>query len=54
MAGRTDPVCGMQITTDAAVGPSEYQGQEFYFCSAACQQKFDENPGQYASKAPSE
>lgn len=54
MAGHTDPVCGMQIGEDDAAAQSQYQGKTFYFCSTACQQKFDENPGQYASKTPSE
>lgn len=43
-----DPVCGMQIDPDNAAGQSTYQGKTYYFCSPACKQKFDKNPGQYA------
>jgi YHS domain-containing protein len=49
----TDPVCGMSIESDTAVGQSQYQGRTFYFCSAQCKQQFDADPGRYAGKAPS-
>jgi Cu+-exporting ATPase len=29
---------------------SDYQGQTFYFCSAACKQQFDQNPARYAHR----
>ncbi|HVZ15483.1 MAG TPA: YHS domain-containing protein [Terriglobales bacterium] len=45
-----DPVCGMDIDESKAAGSSEHNGQEFYFCSLQCKQKFDENPNQYARK----
>ena len=44
----TDPVCGMTIARDGAAGHSEYQGTSYYFCSAACKQKFDAEPGAFA------
>lgn len=45
-----DPVCGMQIDEKQAAGSSQYQGQTYYFCSASCKQKFDQNPQQYAGQ----
>ncbi len=43
-----DPVCGMQVDPQKAAGQREYQGRVYYFCSTSCQQKFEQNPGQYA------
>jgi YHS domain-containing protein len=45
-----DPVCGMQIDERQASGNADYQGQTYYFCSPGCQQKFEQNPDQYARK----
>ncbi len=45
-----DPVCGMQVDPQKAAGQSEYQGQNYYFCSDGCKKKFDANPAQYARK----
>jgi YHS domain-containing protein len=42
-----DPVCKMEIDEEAAPGHSEYDGQDFYFCSRTCQEKFEHNPGQF-------
>lgn len=47
----TDPVCGMQVDEKKAAGESEHNGQQFYFCSAGCKEKFDRNPDQYAKKS---
>jgi YHS domain-containing protein len=38
-----DPVCGMKIEPDRALMRS-HQGRRYYFCSAACRQKFRETP----------
>ncbi len=46
-----DPVCGMQVDEKNAAGKSEYNGQQFSFCSLSCKQKFDNNPEQYARKS---
>ena len=45
-----DPVCGM------AVGPDKgyvklHEGRQYRFCSRACLDKFEGNPGQYAHAA---
>ena len=47
----TDPVCGMQVDEKNAAGKSEHNGQQFYFCSPGCKQKFDRNPDEYARKS---
>ena len=45
-----DPVCNMQVDEQSAAGRSQYQGQDYYFCSQDCKQKFDRNPEQYAEQ----
>ena len=47
---QTDPVCGMQVNEQTATEKSDYQGKDFYFCSATCKQQFDKNPQQYAGQ----
>jgi Cu+-exporting ATPase len=42
-----DPVCGMDIEPASAAGHTEHQGKTYYFCGAACKEKFDHNPAQY-------
>ncbi len=39
-----DVICGMQVDPKNAAGSSEYQGKTYYFCSAGCKRKFDQNP----------
>jgi Cu+-exporting ATPase len=41
----------MQVDEQNAAGKSEHGGQTYYFCSAGCKTKFDENPEQYAGQA---
>jgi len=36
-----DPVCGVEIEKDAAIGPVEYRGRIFYFYRQRCKQKFE-------------
>lgn len=48
MAQVKDPVCGMMVDSDATAATSSYRGQTYYFCSTACQRKFDADPAQYA------
>lgn len=45
-----DPVCGMAV--DPVENPyfSDHQGQTYYFCSAACKQRFDQNPERYTRR----
>ena len=46
-----DVICGMQIDPKKAAGRSEYQGKTYYFCSAGCKRKFDQNPELYANNS---
>lgn len=43
-----DPVCGMPVEPGRAVGPSEYGGDQYFFCSDACRRRFEADPAQYA------
>jgi len=45
-----DPVCGMDVETNTAVGSTEYNGQTYHFCSLACKEKFDHKPDRYLAK----
>ena len=45
----TDPVCGMQVALDAGKPATQYQGQDFHFCSDKCHGKFEADPYFYAS-----
>lgn len=45
-----DPVCGMDVIPESAVGKSEYKGQTYYFCSPGCKKSFNANPEKYVAK----
>ncbi len=45
-----DPVCGMTIEEKDAAGTSTYQGRTYHFCSPACKEKFEKDPGSYVEK----
>jgi membrane fusion protein, copper/silver efflux system len=48
-----DPVCGLNVDEGKAKSAgftSDYKGQTYYFCSGACQQKFDKTPERFAAK----
>ena len=47
-----DPVCHMEVEPEDAAGSSEYQGQTFYFCAAACKRAFDQAPERYLKAQP--
>ncbi|HYE65080.1 MAG TPA: heavy metal translocating P-type ATPase [Pyrinomonadaceae bacterium] len=47
----SDPVCGMEVTPESAAGQSEYLGSQYYFCSTACQQKFDADPARFINSS---
>ena len=42
-----DPVCGMTISPDDAVGHVDYKGQTYYFCSDSCLVQFREDPERF-------
>ncbi len=43
-----DPICGMMVDTNSAKHKSQFGGDSYYFCCAACQQTFDQQPDKYA------
>jgi Cu+-exporting ATPase len=43
-----DPVCGMQVVPGQSKGGSfRFQGQDFFFCSVKCREKFQASPHTY-------
>ena len=42
-----DPVCGMTISPDEAVGQVDYKGQTYYFCNDSCLTRFREDPQRF-------
>ena len=47
-----DPVCGMNIDPEKAVGSSKFNGETYYFCMRGCETKFDAEPERYAGAEP--
>lgn len=45
-----DPVCGMSVTKDSQ-HHFQYQGTDYYFCSAGCRSKFADAPESYLKPA---
>jgi len=43
-----DPICKMSVSESQAKYTSVHNDKKYYFCSAACKQEFDKNPGKYA------
>ena len=44
-----DPVCGMEISREDAVGSYVHEGQEYFFCNPSCLENFRANPSHYLS-----
>lgn len=44
-----DPVCGMNLDPETANHRGEYRGRSYFFCSAACEERFKANPHAYMS-----
>ncbi|MDH4189121.1 MAG: YHS domain-containing protein [Betaproteobacteria bacterium] len=42
-----DPVCGMAIDPLQAAAASVHAGATYYFCSAACRDRFERAPREY-------
>jgi len=42
-----DPVCGMSIAPEDAVGHVEHGGHTYYFCSQSCLEQFREDPDRF-------
>ena len=47
-----DPVCGMTISPDDAVGHVDYKGQTYYFCSQSCLDQFRATPEAFLAGRP--
>src|SRR5262245_22629301 len=45
-----DPVCGMTITPEDAVGYVEYRGQTYYSCAKSGLEQFRANPERFTSR----
>jgi Cu+-exporting ATPase len=41
-----DPVCGSWVE-DQNAPTAEFQGRQYYFCSADCEQEFRDDPERY-------
>ena len=44
-----DPVCGMQVQTAHAPAHRTYAGEEYWFCSDRCAERFDSDPDRYTT-----
>jgi P-type Cu+ transporter len=47
-----DPVCGMDVTPQSAVGSASYAGQTYLFCSRHCLSRFQSDPSKYVGNEP--
>lgn len=45
-----DPVCGMTVGTADSPIATDANGAARFFCSQACRELYQQNPGQYAAK----
>ena len=41
---RSDPVCKVEVDEKTATNKAFYRGKDYYFCSTACQTRFQMNP----------
>jgi RND family efflux transporter MFP subunit len=51
----TDPVCGLPVSIRKAEQSGRktvYGGKPYFFCSTECKDRFDQDPGKYASQSP--
>ena len=49
--GVIDPLCGMRIASEDAVGHVDHGGQTSYFCSASCLEQFRASPDTLIGRA---
>ena len=47
-----DPVCGMTLPRDNAVGQADHKGQTYYFCSQSCLDQFRATPEAFLGERP--
>jgi xanthine dehydrogenase accessory factor len=48
-----DPVCGMTVEVAGARYSSEFDGNRYYFCCAACQEQFNAHPASFRQETES-
>jgi Cu+-exporting ATPase len=46
-----DPVCGMTISPEDAVGHLTHDGKTYYFCNESCLDRFRDDPGSFLHPA---
>ncbi|HEX7125708.1 MAG TPA: YHS domain-containing protein, partial [Thermodesulfobacteriota bacterium] len=47
-----DPVCGMTISPEDAVGSETFEGRTYHFCSRSCLDAFRTDPRRFADGTP--
>jgi xanthine dehydrogenase accessory factor len=47
-----DPVCGMTVDVASAVYRSTFEDTTYYFCSAGCLSRFEEDPARFVAAVP--
>jgi len=47
-----DPVCGMTVDVASVVYRSTFEDTTYYFCSAGCLTRFEEDPARFAAAVP--
>ena len=47
-----DPVCGMDVDPASTPHKTNFEGHEYFFCSAGCRAKFQKEPSRYTPSAP--
>jgi xanthine dehydrogenase accessory factor len=45
-----NPVCGIEVSVDAAMHVETYEGESFYFCCDGCWTTFRQDPARYAAR----
>ncbi len=46
-----DPVCKMEIDDESAAATTVFEGKRYYFCCAACKEKFLDAPRKFLAPA---
>ena len=49
-----DPVCGMRVAPETAVGNYDFNGETYYFCAQSCLNKFRQNPKSFLEEKKEE
>lgn len=51
---KIDPVCGMPVAPGAGQLSTEFRGQQFWFCSPQCQERFQADPERFGTDQPTQ